>query len=171
MNNLRKQTPGGGGSDPDDDGNPGAEYHEEEDTRRRVRAGGSDGKEFQFVNPRNITILTFIGKNSHSNPYLMFNNQIRKFISTMGQDGDELAIILDEIEKRGNTKVDKSKLNELAEEFPKIHEYDRAIEAALLNWTSGVANGLIKHGVEGGLDAWRKLYHKYMPLADDLHNI
>ena len=40
-----------------------------------------------------------------------------------------------------------------------------------MNWTSGVAQGLVKHGTEGGLDAWRKLYHKYIPLADDLHNI
>ena len=89
----------------------------------------------------------------------------------MGQDGDELATILDEVEKLGNTKVDKLRIAKLAEEFPKVYEYDRAIKSALLNWTAGVAQGLVKHGLEGGLDAWRKLYHKYMPLADDLQNI
>ena len=40
-----------------------------------------------------------------------------------------------------------------------------------MNWTSGVAQGLIKHGVDNGLDAWRKLYHKYVPLAEDLQNL
>ena len=89
----------------------------------------------------------------------------------MGQDGDELDSILDEIEKLGNTKVDKLRIAKLAEEFPKVYEYDGAIKSALLNWTAGVTQGLVKHGVEGGLDAWRKLYHKYMPLADDLQNI
>ena len=72
----------------------------------------------------------------------------------MGQDGDELAITFDEIEKLGNTKVDKLHIIKLAEEFPKVYEYDRAIKSALLNWTSGVAQGLVKPGVAGGLDAW-----------------
>ena len=89
----------------------------------------------------------------------------------MGQDGEELFIILDEMEQFGNTKVEKIRLNNLSEECPKVYEYDRAIKAALLNWTSGVAQGLVKHRVEGGMDAWRKLYHKYMPLADDLQSI
>ena len=56
---LKNLSVSGGGSNPDDDDNFAAECHEEEDARRRVRADGSDGKDFQLVNPRNITIITF----------------------------------------------------------------------------------------------------------------
>ena len=54
---------------------------------------------------------------------------------------------------------------------PKIYEYDRAIKAALLNWTSGIVNNMIKFNVEGAFDAWRELYNRYIPLAEDMQNI
>ena len=59
----------------------------------------------------------------------------------------------------------------MAKEYQQLYEYDKSIKAALMNWISGVARGLVTHGTEGGLDAWRKVYHKYMPLADVLQNI
>ena len=101
----------------------------------------------------------------------MFNNQLRRLIMTMGMDGEDLLELLDVVEKRGKHKITRQLLSKIAKEYPKAYEYDRSIKAALMNWTSGVAQGLVKHGTEGGLDAWRKLYHKYMPLADDLQNI
>ena len=55
--------------------------------------------------------------------------------------------------------------------MPKALEYDRVVKAALLNWILGIAQGLVEHGTEGGLDAWRKLYHRYIPLADHMQNI
>lgn len=51
---------------------------------------------------------------------------------------------------------------------PKAEEFNRAVDAALLNWISGIAKGLVQHNVANGLDAWRKLYHRYIPLASDL---
>ena len=70
INNLRNQDIGSNGDDPDDEDNELINTYQEEDERRhRVRPGGSDGKEFQIVNPRNSTITTFTGKNLHSNPY------------------------------------------------------------------------------------------------------
>ena len=30
---------------------------------------------------------------------------------------------------------------------------------------------MVEYGIENGLDAWRKLYHHYMPLADDLQQL
>ena len=54
---------------------------------------------------------------------------------------------------------------------PKAEEFNRAIKAALLDWTSGIAKGLIRHNVINGLDAWRKLYHRYIPFASDLQDI
>ena len=51
-----------------------------------------------------------------------------------------------------------------------MYEYSRAITVALLIWTDGVAKGSIKHGVDNGLDALRKLYHRHVPLAGDMQN-
>ena len=50
--------------------------------------------------------------------------------------------ILDEVEKMDKTKPTKQQLNTLVTEYPKTIEHDRSIKAALLNWTSGVAQGL-----------------------------
>ena len=45
------------------------------------------GKEFTIVNPRNITIPIFTGKALNTNPYLFFNNAIRRLIMAQGADG------------------------------------------------------------------------------------
>ena len=170
-------------NDGDDGDEPGGDYnddsngarHTEDDNnyQSRHRAGGDNdrAKEFSFVNPRNITIFTFTSKSLQTNPYLTFSNQLRRLILTMGADGEDLLELLDLVEKRGKYKVSKQLLINIAKEYPKIYEYDRSIKATLLNWASGVAQGLVKHDTEGGLDAWRKLYHKYVPSADDLQNI
>ena len=164
INNLRQKTPDGDGDDLGDDENGDAPRDEDEENlnRRRQRASGDKdfGKEFRLASPRNIIINTFIGKNLHSNPYFIFNNQIRRLIMTMGKDGDELLEILDEIEKLGNQKLTKGQLERFAKEILKIYEYDRAVEAALPNWTVGLAQGLVQYANEGGLDAWRKMYNK-----------
>ena len=55
--------------------------------------------------------------------------------------------------------------------YPKAPEYDRAIRAALFNQINGIAKGLVQHNVANGLDVWRKLYHRYIPLASDLQDI
>ena len=30
---------------------------------------------------------------------------------------------------------------------------------------------MVKYSVNNGFDAWRKLYHRYVPMAEDLQNI
>ena len=62
-------------------------------------------------------------------------------------------------------------LKKLVAKYPKAKEFNRAVTAALLNWTSGIAKGLVQHNVANGFDAWRKLYHRYIPLASDLQDI
>ena len=65
----------------------------------------------------------------------------------------------------------KEDLQDLSNRVPKAYQYDRAVRLVLLNYTTGLAHGRIKYGVECGLDAWRKLYNRYIPLAEDLRNI
>ena len=152
---------GGNGGDPTDS------YGE-------IRGGGGRDdkrKEFALVNPRNINIRIFTGKTLNINPYLPFNNAIRRFIDAQGVDGEELLYILDKVERMGaNTST-----NELLKDFtvvnPKAEELIRAVNAALLNWISGIAKGLAPHNVSNGLDAWRKLCHRYIQLASDLQDI
>lgn len=90
---------------------------------------------------------------------------------TMDEDGAQLLIILDGVETFGKKAFTNTQLEELRHQCPKAVQYDRAIEAALLNWTSGIAQGFVRHGAQGGLDAWRKVCNKYIPLADDMQNI
>ena len=52
---------------------------------RDARGGGSRRHEFALVNPRNININTFIGRNLHTNPYIPLNNDRRRFILAQGQ--------------------------------------------------------------------------------------
>ena len=174
--NLGPGKPNGPPDDDDDDdepGNPGTPDYDNYNNNDRTGNGGEDrrSREFQLVNPRNINIAQFIGKQFNTNPYMPFNNGIRNFIMTQGQDGEELLEILNHVETYGGEKFTNKYLHNLSKQKPKAYEYSRAIMAALMNWTGGIAKGLIKHGVDNGLDAWRKLYHKYVPLAEDLHNI
>lgn len=108
------------------------------------------------MNPRNIVINMFTGRHLATNPYIQLNNQIRKFIVTMGEDGEGLLEIIDVVEKFGKRILATAQLKELKYKRPKAYQYDRAVKAALLNWTGGIAQGLVRFGTQGGLDAWRK---------------
>ena len=54
---------------------------------------------------------------------------------------------------------------------PRAVEYQVAIQNVLENYTTDIADGMIRYGVHSGFDAWRKLYHHYVPLAEDLQQI
>ena len=110
------------------------------------------------MNPRNIIIINiFIGRNANSNPYMPFNNSLRRLMLAQGSDGEVLLQILDKVETMGINKYINELLQEVVKACPKVAEFDIAVKSALLNWTSGVANRTVKYGVCNGLDAWRKL--------------
>ena len=71
----------------------------------------------------------------------------------MGEDGTELVNIFNDIEELGTKRYIAEGVNRLAREVRKAQEYDRAIKAALANWTSGIAQGFVEHGAESGFDA------------------
>lgn len=170
IDNLNVRPNNGGADDPngDDDSN----VHTNTDgNRRRKRYEDDSDEEFWPVNPRNIIITTFTGNNLVTNPYIQLNNQIRKFIITMGEDGEELLRILDVVERFGKKTFTTVHLSRIKTRYPKASQYDRAVNVALLNWTGGIAQGLVRFGTQGGFDAWRKLYNKYIPLADDMQGI
>lgn len=101
-----------------------------------------------------------------------FNNAIRRLIIlSQGSDGKVLLRLLDRIEAFGSIKFINESLHKMVVNDLKVAEFDTVITVALLNWTTGVANSQIKYGVCNGLDAWRKVYIRYVPLADDLQNI
>ena len=143
------------------------------DDARIHGGGGRDdrSREFTLVNPRNINIRVFIGKSLNVNPYLPVNNAIRRLMLAQGADGDLFLLELDKVEKMGAQAFINELLQELISRYPKAAGWNRAIKAALLNWTSGIATGLVQHNVANGFDAWRKSYNRYIPLASDLHDI
>ena len=162
---------GGSGNNSGGHGSPPDGNEEPVTASANTNNYGRDDKEFQLVNARIITITPFSGRNLPANPHLPFNNALRRLILLQGKDGEQLLDILDEVEQCGGDKFTKQDLQELSIRCPKIYQYDRAIKLALLNYIIGMAHGRVKYGVECGLDAWRKLYHRYVPLAEDLQNI
>ena len=175
--NVLQLGAGGGGEPPEDDsdrpGSPGNPEPRDYNDRYIGGNGGEDrrGREFQLATPRNINIVQSTGKQLSSNPYMPFNNAIRNLILTQGQDGEELIEALDLVESSPGEKIISNYLDNLFKLRPKVYEYSREVKAASMNWIGGVAKGLVRHGVENGPDAWRKLYHKYVPLAEDLQNL
>ena len=160
---------GGGNGDPrdeDPDGN-----NDRYTTVGNGRYDNRSDREFQFVNHRNINIVPFSGRHLTTNPYLPFNYSVRRLTLVQGKVGDDLLEMPDDAEKLGAEKLTKEDLEDSAEHHPKAYEYDRAIKLAFLNCIIGLAHGRVKYGVEGGLDARRTLYHRYVPLAENLQNI
>ena len=127
--------------------------------------------EFTLVKSSNIAIPTFSGSNLNSNPYLPWHKATRRLIYIQGEDGELLLVILTEVETWGGTTFNEEQLKEMARQYPKVAEYNRAIMSVLLNYITGIAKGMVEYGVENGFDAWRRLYHHYLPLAGDLQQI
>ena len=108
----------------------------------------NDG-EFRLVNPRNITVSIFNGKNLATNPYMALNTSIRRLIVTQGAEGEALIKILDYVETLGAKQFIDSHLTNLKRQCNKVGEFDRAVKSALLNWAAGFAQGIVKYGIEG----------------------
>ena len=98
---------------------------------------------FAFANPRNISIfpLPFTGKNLNVNPYLPFNQSLRRliFFSGGGAGGEIVRKMLDKVEAFGDKKLNNEQLQTMINEYPRVAEFDIAITAILLNLTIGVA--------------------------------
>ena len=80
---------GNGGDDGDGDGG-GVSADIGNINDRDGKGGGSKRFEFTLINQRNITINVFIGRNFHTNPYMPFNNAVRRLILSQGHDGELL---------------------------------------------------------------------------------
>ena len=69
------------------------------------------GREFILANLRNIIVPTFSGTNLSAKPYIPFNKVMRKLIRALGEDGETLLDILNEIKTYGDVSFDNDKLN------------------------------------------------------------
>ena len=103
--------------------------------------------------------------------YVELNENQRELVHIKGRHGDVLNKVLTWAEKRNDMPITDNELMELERSIPKIWEYNRAVHAALKNWTEGDANKLVRYGANGGIDAWRRLYAEYIPLAQTKQDI
>ena len=135
--------------------------------------GGVDKstKEFMLVNPRNVIVPSFSGFTLNSKPYMPFNKAMRKLIRAQGIDGELMLEVLIEVEKYCNTPFDNDKFHDLILQCPKAAQFNAAVQAALENYTTDVAEGMVRYGVLNGIDAWRRLYNHYVFLAEELQDI
>ena len=134
---------------------------------------GDDRKRREFlpVKASNTTITVFTGFNLNNNFYIPFNKAISKSIFTQGGDGEALLNILDHVETYGDDKFMSIHLRALTDGCPRVYEYVRVVNVALLNLTGGVAQGVVEHGCDNGLDAWRRLCSRCIPGAEDLQHL
>ena len=79
--------------------------------------------------------------------------------------------ILEDVERYGAQPYDKDKFAALAQQCPRAYEYNVAIQNVLENYTTDIAEGMVRYGIHNGFDAWRRLFHHYVPLADDLQQL
>ena len=157
---------GGGDNDPNGDGHAG-------DINGDGHNGGYNNRrsEFMLVKASNINVTIFIGTNLIANPYSQFYTSMRRLIYSQGEDDEVLLNMLTEIEKKAAMVFTNEQLKAEVQQYPKVSQFNRAIFTALLSYTAGIARGMVEYGVENGLDAWRRFYHHYMPLADDLQQL
>ena len=146
---------------------------DDEDENRIMDRGRNDmyHREFMLVSPSKILVPAFSGTNLITKPYMPFNKVVKKLVKAQGHRGLQLFAILEDVEKYGDKLSDNNKLTALVAVCPKDYEYNAAIQIALQTYTTDIAEGMIKYGVHNGLDAWRKLYNHYVPLAEDFQQI
>ena len=161
---------GDGGCGGDNDFN-GEGYVEDNDVSEYKHGYNTRRGEFMLVKASNITVATFTGTNLTVNPYLQFYKAMRRLIYSQGEDGEFLLKIITEIGKKGSNVFIDEQLEEEIKQRPKVSQFNRAILTALLNYTAGIARGMVDYGVENGFDAWRKFYHHHMPLAEALQQL
>lgn len=126
--NVMQLGPGGQGEPPDGDddepgspGDPGSGNHNDLGMSGH---GGKDksGREFQFVNPRNVIVTQLVGKQLNTNPYMPVNNAVRNVTLTQGQDGEELLEVLDIVESFGDEKFSNKYIGNVFKQRPKVYE-------------------------------------------------
>ena len=79
--------------------------------------------------------------------------------------------MFDHVEAYGAERFTSGKLNALVEQCRKALEYERAIKAALLNWTTGIAQWLIRCDIDNGFDALSNLCNRYIPWRKTCNNM
>ena len=79
--------------------------------------------------------------------------------------------MLGKVEALEAIKYTNEQLQVMISRCAKVAEFDTGVKSALLNWTMGTANSFVRRIIDNGSDAWRKLYHRYVPFADDLQHI
>ena len=103
--------------------------------------------------------------------YFEFNDSQRELVGIKGRHGTNLNTILTWAEQQGDVIITDVELEKLEVAVLKIWEYDRAIHASLKIWTDVEAKRFIKYEVNGGIDAWRKVYIEYIPLEQTRQDI
>ena len=163
-----------GDRDGDGDGDGGDEFDRDGVTNGTTGRGFNNyhrKSEFVLVKSSNINIAKFTVANLITYPYLQFYKFIKRLMHNQGEDGELLIDIFTEIETEPTEKFTNAKLKEMVRQYLKVAEFNRAILSVPLNYTDGIAKGMVEYGVDNGFDAWRRLYNHYLPFAEDLQQI
>ena len=135
---------GGGGHGGSDGDGPGDDDYI--DRNGVIGTGYNNGNrktDFAMVKSSNITITAFSGSSLPSNPYLPFYKVVKRLIYNQGEDGELVLDILVQVEKCGAAIFTKAQYKELVRQCPKATAFIRPSMPVLLNYTIGIAKGLV----------------------------
>ena len=98
-------------------------------------------------------------------PYFQWLRQMKNFIKTKGQPGDELVRAMGWAINQERYEVLKKE--KVRTQFPamNLHSTLHSLQLFIENWTDGEAKQLVTLSVDNGLDTWRKLHHDELPEA------
>ena len=164
--NGNNNNSGGGHGGDGEGGEKGTDAQWTED-----REAHNHTQEFILVKSWNIDMNKFTGEINFKLSYLEFKDSQRELVAIKGVDGDILNKILTWDERRGDKIITDDQLERLEERIPQIWQCNKAIRAAFKIWTDGDAKRFIKYEVKMGIDAWRKMYIEYIPMAHTRQDI
>ena len=124
-----------------------------------------------MVNSRNIEAVKSTGNTGCKFTYIDFNDSLRNYIAITGNDGEVLNTLLIAPENRGDGPIANLQLQDVAKSVPNVYEYNRATHGALQSWIIGEAKKLATYGFNGGIGAWRRLYHDCLPMDQTKQDI
>lgn len=163
---IKRQPPNDNGDFGDQDG-PDNDDDGEFDDRRTHREQGAhkeDLSEFQLVHSRNIEVVKIGGRSVAKSHVSISPTLLCNCIFIEGKDVEVFDRLLFGVEKRGDEPIDEKLVQAISKRVPKAWQYNRAIHSAFKNWIAGEVRKLVTYGVNGGLDAWRRLCHEFFPV-------
>ena len=135
---------------------------------------GTRGRTFMNLVPErqsNLSVLRGEQDGANKLSYSAWARAAKDHFKGRGTHGRWLVGILDWPVRVGDVQITNEVLVKLGVPKDTMKQLEHAVYMFMKNYTAGHAKEVIQHGVQNGIDAWRKLYRNQLPLAEDKRNL